>query len=70
MVGVDEVKVRVDVEHHLGRVNAVIYGAETHVGIKQTVLDLIDHGFQVYVVADSVSAMNMHDHNIAIEALK
>ena len=70
MIGVDNIKVRVDVEHTMGRKNAVIYGAETHVAVKQTCLDLIEHGFQVHVLADSVSACNQHDHNIGIEALK
>lgn len=34
MLGLDDIKVNVEVEGSLGRKNAVIYGAETHVGIK------------------------------------
>ena len=34
MLGLDEIKVQVEVEGTLGRKNAVVYGAETHVSIK------------------------------------
>jgi nicotinamidase-related amidase len=49
---------------------AVLYGVETHVCVRQTALDLLESGFDVHLVVDSVSSMNHHDRNIAIEFLR
>jgi nicotinamidase-related amidase len=53
-----------------GRKNAVLYGLETHVCVRQTALDLLELNYDVHLVVDAVSSMNYHDRNIAIEALR
>lgn len=49
---------------------AVLYGVEAHVCVRQTALDLLEMDFAVHLVVDSVSSMNHHDRNIAIEFLR
>jgi len=62
----DEVKR--ELEKH--RPNSVyIYGIETHVCVLQTVLELLRLGYRVYVVADGVSSIRVHDRAVAIERL-
>ena len=50
--------------------DVVLYGAETHICIKQTAFDLINLGYNVHIVVDGVSSMNLHDRHIGFEALK
>lgn len=47
----------------------VVCGIESHVCVQQTVLDLIENGFQVNVAADAVSSRKEFDLNIAIERM-
>ena len=53
-----------------GRNQAVLYGVEAHVCIKQTCLDLLEKGLDVHLVIDAISSMNHHDRNIGIEAMR
>ena len=53
-----------------GRRNAVLYGVEAHVCVRQTALDLLELNYDVHLVVDAVSSMNYHDRNIAIEGLR
>jgi nicotinamidase-related amidase len=53
-----------------GRKNAVLYGVEAHVCVRQTALDLLELNYDVHLVVDAVSSMNHHDRNIAIEGLR
>ena len=39
-----------------GREQAIVCGIETHVCVNQTVLDLLDRGIEVHVVADAVGS--------------
>ncbi len=48
----------------------IVAGAESHVCIFQSTIDLLIQGFEVFVLADSISARSRQDHNIAIERLK
>jgi len=41
-----------------GREQAIVCGIETHVCVNQTVLDLLDAGVEVHVVADAVGSRN------------
>ena len=70
MLRPDSIRVLVEVERTIGRTNAVIYGAETHVAIKQTVMDLIEIGYVVYVVVDAVSSSDSVDHGIGLDSMK
>ena len=63
-----------EVESHIGglspRNQIVLYGAETHVCVKQTAFDLLERGFEVHLVIDAVSSMCHHDRNTGIESMK
>ena len=48
----------------------VIAGIETHVCILQTALGLIQAGFDVYVVADLVSARKKQDHTFGLKRIR
>ena len=48
----------------------VVCGIESHVCVQQTVLDLIENGFQVNLAADAVSSRNEKDYNIAISRMR
>jgi nicotinamidase-related amidase len=48
----------------------VVCGIEAHVCVQQTVLDLIENGFQVNLVANATSSRTDIDYNIAIERMR
>jgi nicotinamidase-related amidase len=48
----------------------VVCGIESHVCVQQTVLDLIENGFQVNLAADAVSSRKEKDYNIAISRMR
>lgn len=54
----------------LGRVQIVIIGAEAHVCVLQTALDLRAVGKEVYLVADAVSSRSPRDVELALERMR
>ena len=54
----------------LSRRHVVLLGIETHVCVYQTALDLIDNGYNVYLVADAVSSRTPENRQIGIDAMK
>ena len=48
----------------------VVCGIEAHVCVQQTVLDLIENGFQVSLAADAVSSRKDIDYSIAINRMR
>lgn len=50
--------------------NAIIFGIEAHVCVLQTVLDLLDEGYQPIVVEDCVSSREPNDKQIAIARMR
>ena len=52
------------------RNQAILYGLETQVCIRQTALDLLEQDYDVHLVVDAVSSISHHDRNIAIESLR
>lgn len=48
----------------------ILVGVETHICVYQTALDLIDNGFDVWVVADAVSSRNRNDHDLGIARMQ
>ena len=52
------------------RRQAIIMGIECHVCVYQTVLDLIDHGYSVHVVADAVSSRTKENSDTGLAAMK
>ena len=53
-----------------GRKNVIVAGIEAHVCVQQTVLDLLDGGYTVYVVADCISSRSEADHKYAEERMR
>jgi len=41
---------------------------QTHVCIQQTVIDLLERGFEVHVVADATSSRSQMDRLLALQA--
>lgn len=50
--------------------NIVMVGIETHICILQTALDILDYGYNLYLVVDSIGSRNSLDHEIAIRRLE
>ena len=49
---------------------AVVVGIESHICVTQTTLDLLAHGYKVYVLADGVSSCNKEEVPIALRRLQ
>ena len=54
----------------LNRKQIVIVGIETHVCVYQTACDLLDEGYKVQVVSDSVSSRSSENKQTALDSLK
>lgn len=52
-----------------GRFKVVVAGVEAHICVQQTVLDLLAHGFRVYVVADAVGSRRTLDRDTALQRM-
>jgi len=52
------------------RRNVVVAGMETHVCVLQTVLDLLNRDYRVFVPADAVASRNLLDHDMALRRLE
>ncbi len=53
-----------------GKKNVIVTGIETHVCVLQTVLDLIQKGYNPVVASDAVLSRNASDRIAAIEAMR
>lgn len=58
--------------HRMGgeRKQFVVCGCETHVCVLQTVLDLLEQGREVFVVADAVGSRRAEDKALALERMR
>ena len=50
-----------DAVKHLGRSQVIVTGMEAHVCVYQTVLGLLEHGYQVHLVKDAICSRNKQD---------
>ena len=50
--------------------NIVIFGIETHICVYQTVMDLLENGYNVYVVADCCASRNEFNYKTSLELMK
>lgn len=55
--------------HKLNK-NVVIFGIETHICVYQTVMDLLEKGHDVYVVADCCASRSELNYNTSLELMK
>lgn len=65
--GVEAVRHRLEAN---GAEKVAVTGIETHVCILQTTEDLLQGGFQPYVLADAVSSRRRADRDVAIERMR
>ena len=49
--------------------NLIICGFESHICIQQSVLDFLQEGYKVYVIADAIGSRNIFDHNISLDRM-
>ena len=49
---------------------AILFGIESHVCVLQTALDLLEHQFDVFVVADGVSSSNRLEVPVALQRMR
>lgn len=54
----------------VGRNCVIVAGIEAHVCVLQTVLDLLDRGYQPVVVEDAVSSRKLNDKHVAVERMR
>jgi isochorismate hydrolase len=52
------------------RAQAIVVGAEAHVCVLQTSLELLEDGKEVYVVADAVGSRNALDREVALTRMR
>jgi len=49
--------------------SVIVGGIESHVCVNQTVLGLLEMGYQVHFVADAIGARNEYDHEMAVKKM-
>jgi len=54
----------------LNRQQVLIAGIESHVCVYQTVIDLLERGYEVQVIIDSVSSRTVENREIGLEKMK
>ena len=47
----------------------IIFGIETHICVLQSAIDLLNNGFEVFVVRNASASRNINEHNAAIRRL-
>jgi nicotinamidase-related amidase len=52
-----------------GRKQVLVSGIESHICVYQTASDLIDNGYEVHVVADTISSRTLENKEIAIKKM-
>ena len=52
-----------------GRKQVLLVGMETHVCVYQTALDLLQAGYEVYLVSDAVSSRSLDNKKVGIHAI-
>ncbi|MBQ8458631.1 isochorismatase family protein [bacterium] len=50
--------------------NILIFGIETHICVLQTVIDLLENGYNVFVISDCSASRDEYNHNTALEVMK
>ena len=53
-----------------GRKNVIVAGIESHICVQQTVIDLLERGYQPVVIEDCVSSRRPYDNDIALQRMR
>ena len=53
-----------------GRKTVIITGIETHICVEQTTLDLMEHGYRVFLPVDCLGSRDMANHRASLERMK
>ncbi len=53
-----------------GRKQIIICGIETHICVLQSAIELINEGYEVYIVKDACASRNKYEFKLAIERLQ
>ena len=53
-----------------GKKNLLVIGIESHICVQQTVLDLLENGFNVYVIADCIGSRFETDKHYAEKRMR
>lgn len=53
-----------------GRKQVVIFGIEAHICVHQTICDLLEHGYEVYLVKDASASRNKYEFKTGIDLIK
>ena len=54
----------------LGKKDIIVTGVEAHICVQQTVLDLLDHGYSVYVLVDCISSRFSTDRKFSMKRME
>ena len=49
--------------------NLIVCGIETHICIQQTVLDLLQKGYEVFLISDAMGTRNKLDHEVSLQRM-
>ena len=50
--------------------SAVLFGIESHICVLQSCLDLLENGYQVYIIRDGISSCNQQEIPISVELMR
>ncbi len=50
--------------------NILIFGIETHICVFQSVIDLLEKNYNVFVISDCSSSRDINNHNAALDVMK
>ena len=54
----------------IGKKKIILCGIETHICVAQTVFDMLENGYKIFVAADAVSSRKSLDHNLGVERMR
>ncbi|EGR28360.1 isochorismatase family protein, putative [Ichthyophthirius multifiliis] len=57
-------------DQHKERKTAILYGAEAHVCVQQTCLDLLEKEYQVFLLTDGITSINPIDRSTAFQRMQ
>jgi nicotinamidase-related amidase len=53
-----------------GKNQIIVVGMESHVCVLQTVLDMVSHGYEIFVIEDGTSSRKQSDKHLALQRMR